>query len=217
MKLARYLCIPFMLVAAVITLHSCASSTLLVEEWHDTAYHAPAVGNVLVISFAKDSARRRMWEDAMVTGLADYNVTATQVYREYPENMPDSAQVGAAIRNGNYQGFVIIRRIPQVKEVTYVPEYVSTEATTRYNRFLRQYETYYRDVVHPGYVDTLKYERRVVDLWVAGDKPHVIWSGTTSTSVPAQPDQLRTEVIATILSELAQYGYIPAKKKDEKK
>jgi hypothetical protein len=217
MNLARYLCIAVMLAATVVALHSCASSTMLVEEWHDTAYNAPALNNVLVISFSKDPARRRMWEDAFVTVLAGYNVAATPLYRQYPENMPDSAQVGATVRNGNYQGFVVIRRIPQVKEVHYVPEYVSTEAATRYNPFIKQYETFYKDIVHPGFVDTLKFERRVVDFWVTGDKPHVIWSGTTSTPVPAQPDQLRTEVTTTILSELARYGYIPAKKKDEKK
>jgi len=212
MKLLKYLSIAGMLVAAVVALHSCASSTMLVDVWHDTAYNAPAISKVLVISVAKDPIRRRLWEDAFTTELSRYTVAATPLYRQYPESLPDSAQVGAAVRSGGYEGFLVIRRIPQEKEVINVSEYVSTQAETRYNRFLRRYETYYEDVLHPGYIDTMIYERRTVDLWVTGDKPHIVWTGTSRTPVPAPSDELRSNVISAVLSVLAQYALIPGKK-----
>lgn len=212
MKLLKYLCIAIMMVAATVALHGCASSTMLVDQWKDVSYKAPPITKVLVLSMAKDPVRRRMWEDAFSAELSNYNVAATPLYRQYPENLPDSAEIGAEVRSGGYEGFLIVRRIAQEKEVNYVPDYVSTEAETRYNHFLRRYETYYEDVVHPGYIDTLTFERRTVDFWVTGNKPHLIWSGTTSTPVPIPSEVLRGDVVDAALSALSENRLIPGKK-----
>lgn len=194
-------CCSFVLMAG------CASSEL-VDVWSDSAFHAPALNRILVMSISRNAVQRRIWEDAFSTGLARHDVAATPSYREFPDAAPDTTQVEQIVRSNNYDGVLVIRRLPSETTTQYLQGYMTKEQDMRYDRRRDRFITYYRDIEHGGYVDSQKVDIRTIDVWATKDEGQMIWSATSKTPEPNSAQAIRPEIVNLVMSELTKQGVI---------
>jgi len=190
----------------------CASSSNLVNVWHDPSYQAPPLGKVLVISVRKDATMRRIWEDAFTTELAKHGVVSTSSYGLFPDAPPDTNQVIATVQANGFNAILVILRLPSETDRQYVQGYTTTEQVMHFSTYWQRYITYYQDIDHPGYVDSQAVAVREIDLTTTGNNGKLIWSATSRTPDPGSVPDLQRGVAGLATSELTKRGIIGSKK-----
>jgi F0F1-type ATP synthase membrane subunit c/vacuolar-type H+-ATPase subunit K len=199
-----------LLAALAVGLGGCAG-TGLVNMWADSEIRAP-LRNVYVIAVKPDEGSRRIMEDAFVSELGKYGVTATPSYRNYPAALPDSNTVREHVRAAGYDGVVVAARLETVMRTNEVAPYTTTEARTAYSSWTGRYHTYYVDVVHEGETETTTIVPHRVDVWAAdGVGGHLVWTGEGRSIDPNSSSQVSKEIIDRILPELAKARIVPPK------
>lgn len=207
MKAYRFICFAALLCCAITLMPGCSTS-VLVNQWSDASYRGPALKNVLIVAVRKNPVRRRVWEDAFIGDLARHGVNATQSYRLFPDAPPDSGQLDKAVAEHAFDGIIITRRLPRAVNAQYVQGYVTSEPETKYSRRRGQFYTYYRDVEHPGYVDTQVVANRSIDVWTCGSDSWMIWSAVSQTPEPASAEAVHRDIVSLVTADLARKGII---------
>ena len=189
----------------------CASSEL-VDIWSDSSFQPPSLNKMLVISVIRNSAQRRMWEDAFSTELSKHGVAVTPSYRLFPDAVPDTNQVMSIVQSNNFDGVLVTRRLPPETNTQYVQGYVTNEQNMRYDRRRDRFVTYYQEIDHAGYVDSQKVDIRTIDVWATRNEGQLIWSATSNTPEPNSVQEVRPEIVKLVMSELTQHGIIASKR-----
>ena len=195
----------------MILIESCSTS-VLVDEWNDPSFHESPLNKILVIAIRKNPVQRRIWEDAFVREFSKKHVQATSSYKLFPDALPDTDQVIETVQKNGFDGILITRILQKETETHYVESYISTESKTRYNPFRNMYSTYYRDVEHPGYVDSSIVYRHAIDVWVIRDKERIIWGATSNTSEQNSVEAVQNDIASLVISELLQNSIIRSEK-----
>ncbi len=195
----------------IILIESCASSKL-VDVWKDPTYHGSQLKKVLVIAVRKNPIQRRIWEDSFTLELSKINVEATSSYHLFPNALPDTDQVIEAVQKNGFDGILITRILHSEAQTHYVPGYISTEQLTRYNHFLNKYETYYHDIDHPGYTDSLIIKRRSIDVWALGNDDRMIWSATSNSPEMNTVEAIQSDIADLVVDELVHNAIIKSGK-----
>ena len=167
---------------------------------------------MLVIAVGKNAAKRRIWEDAFSKGLADHGVTATQSYSLFAEAPPDTDQVAATVQANGFDGIMVILKLPTETNTQFIQGYTSTEQDMRYSFYWQRYWTVYREIDHPGYVDTQTVAVRTIDVTTTGSKGRLIWSATSKTPDPGSVADVQGGIADLVISELEQRKFIGPKK-----
>jgi hypothetical protein len=189
----------------------CASSNL-VDIWRDPSYQAPPLGKMLVIAAAKDATKRRIWEDAFAGGLAQHNVVATTSYTLFPDAPPDTDQVIATVQANGIDGILVILRLPTETNSQYIHGYTTIEQGERYSTYWQRYRTYYREIEHPGYIDSQTVDVRAIDVTTTGKGGRLIWSATSRTPDPGSVMDVQRGIVGLVMSDLEQRSIISSKK-----
>src|SRR5664280_2936438 len=153
-----------LLFCLMIIMESC-SSTVLVDEWIDPSFHESPLKKILIIAIRKNPIQRRIWEDAFVSELSKKGVKATSSYNLFPDALPDTNQVIETVQGNGFDGILVTRILQKESELHYIDSYVTSEGIVRYNPFKNTYSTYFRDIDHPGYVDSTIVYRRAIEVW----------------------------------------------------
>jgi hypothetical protein len=185
-------------------LFGCANQARMTNMWNDTAFTQRPLHDVLVVAVRKDAARRRVWEDAFVADLKARGVAATASYTMF-NDVPDTDQVIAAVRDRNFGAVVASARLQSGEESQVVPGYVTKQADLRYNPWTNRYHTYFKDVVVPGYVETTKIHRVRTDVWSGGQ---LVWTGTLNVTGAPDPSLVQNNVSGKIDAEMAKIGLV---------
>jgi hypothetical protein len=185
------------------------STSVLVNQWSDSSYKGPALNKIMVIAVRNDPTRRRVWEDVFIGELSRHGVNATQSYQLFPNAIPDSLQIAGAVAKYAFDGIIITRRLPKVVNTHYVNGYVTQESETKYSERKQRFFTYYRDVDHPGFVDTQKIANRSIDVWTTDSTSRMVWSAISETPEPATPDAVHRDVVSLVTGELERKGILP--------
>jgi hypothetical protein len=174
-------------------------STSLVNMWTDSSYGGAPL-------------RRRIFEDALCGELAKRGVSAVPSYRIFPDGPPAEDACKAHVTSGNYDGLIVVKRAGRQTRQNYVPGYSTVEPVTRYNPWWGTWDTAYREVYTPGYVETetaLRFEIMVYGLR-PGNKPgpssepsELLWTGTTETIDPTSSTSTSKEISSVVVPELA--------------
>jgi hypothetical protein len=194
--------------SVLLSLIGCAAGVGLSNMWRDPSYPSAPIRTVFVIAVKRDPALRRLTEDAFVSAFAKHGVSATPSYRQFPGALPDTDTVSEAVRQGGYDAVLVASKLDTRTVETYVPGYITTEAHTHWNPWLGQYQTYYRDVQTPGYVETDAVVRHRVELWATQDG-RMVWTATGSSVNPNSADQLNRQLAGRVADELVKQGIIP--------
>jgi hypothetical protein len=207
MNFKRRLCTALVL-SYIIVLASGCSTSVLVNQWSDTSYRGQGLTNLMIIAVRNDPIKRRTWEDVFSEELAGHGVKSMQSYRLFPNGVPDSDQIAEAVAKNGFEGIVINRSLPKAVTATYVNGYVSTESETRFSQRRQQFRTYYREVAHPGYVDTQKIANHSIDVWTTDVNSHMIWSAVSQSAEPALADDIHHDVAKLVIGDLVGKGII---------
>jgi hypothetical protein len=200
---------------SVMFMSGCASSSL-VDLWHDSSFNAPPLHKMLVIAVRKDGTHRRIWEDAFAEELGKHGVTATPSYHLFPDSLPDTNQVIAAVQTNGFDGILVTLRLPKETNKLYIRGFTSIEHDVRYSPYYgpyygpywERYRTYYREVEHPGYVDSQTVAVRAIDVTTTGKNGHLIWSATSRTPDPGSVTDVQNGIAGLVISDLAQRSMI---------
>jgi len=198
----------------LIQISGCASSSTLVDIWHDSTWHpASALGKMLVIDVRKDAGKRRIWEDAFAEELIKHGVVAVTSYSLFPNTLPDTNQVLTAVQTNGFDGVVVIHKLPTETQKHYVQGYTSYDQNLSYISYWpRYYGTYYVEIDHPGYVDSQKVAIRTIDVSTTGNNGRVIWSATSRTPDPASVIDVQRDIVDMVATELTDQNIINVRK-----
>ncbi len=194
------------------SMQGCASTSGLVNMWHDPSFQQGPMTNMLVIAVRKDPFKRRIWEDGLSSELVLYGVKATPSYRIFPDSVPDTAAVIAAIRRDGYDGVLVTRRLESQPFTRYLPGYTTTEPVTQYDYWTNSYYTYYEEVYHPGFTETDSLSRHELHVWTTKETGRVVWAGTGELLNPGSAEAANREITKKLIPELAKQGIIPKEK-----
>jgi len=196
-------CIPF--------IFSGCSSSHLASVWRDPSYNRGPLKSIVIISISRDPIKRRLWEDAFVSELVKYSVTATPSYALFPDSLPDTNQINDVIDRNGYDGMLIISRLRTHTQVTTVEPSVTEIPVAVYNPWRKEYVTRYEEDVEPGYTDSTKIVRHRIEIWAAKESSHMIWSGICLTEDPVSSQQVHDEAVGLIAPLLSKSGLLPPK------
>lgn len=180
----------------------CVSTSNLADVWHDPSFQAPTLGKMLVIAVRRDATKRRIWEDAFTNELTKHGVAATSSYNLFPDAIPDTDQVFTSVQTNSYDGVLIILRLPTETNKQYIHGYVTTEQNVRYSYYWQRYRTYYKEIEHPGYIDSQKVDIRTIDISTTGVGGRLIWSATSRTPDPVTVPDPQREIAGLVMAEL---------------
>jgi hypothetical protein len=191
---------------------ACASSNL-VDIWHDPSFKASPLSKMLVIAVSKNESKRRIWEDAFVSELTNNGVATTPSYSLFPDAPPDSDQILASVQEHGFDGILVILRLPTETDRQYIPGYMTyTEQNIGYNSYWHRYRTYYREIDHPGYVDSQTVAIKAIDVTTTGDHGRLIWSARSRTPDPASVNDVQDGIADLVIPDLVQRHIIAPKK-----
>ncbi len=193
-------------VLGVLILPACASSSRLVDTWVRPDYSGGPMRNMLVLVVRRDPARRRIWEDAFVSALADKGVQATPSYHDFPDRAPSEEEVRQEVEQGHYDGVLLARALGAEERRTYVRPAVALYPAGRYwSGFYRGYVTVWRRVYRPGYVERTRVVSFETSVWSAEG---LVWSGRSETADPASAREFSEELSRLIVPALAKAGVV---------
>jgi len=191
---------------------SCSSS-VLVDVWSDPSYDGPPLKKIFIIAVRKDPVQRRIWEDAFASELANYDIKATSSYQLFPNSLPDTTQIIQSIQDRGFDGILITRLLLSETKTYTVASSITTERITRYNFFRRTYDTYYHDVLHPGYTESYVIDRRAIDVWVIKNEEKMIWSATSNSPERNSMQAVQIDIADLVMPELLRSSIIDKKSK----
>jgi hypothetical protein len=191
----------------MILIESCSTS-VLVDEWNDPSFHESPLKKILIIAIRKNPIQRRIWEDAFVGELSKKGVISTSSYKLFPDALPDTDQVIETVQKNSFDGILVTRILQKETETHYIESYVTSESKLRYNPFRNSYSTYYRDVEHPGFVDSSTVDRRGIEVWIIRDKERIIWGATSNTPEGNSLETVKNNIVDLVIPELSRYGII---------
>jgi len=202
----------FVLVALLVSIISGCTSSRLTNVWKDPELLGPPMTNMLVVAGKNNPVNRRLWEDEIVSALAEHGVSSTPSYRLFPDSIPNPDQVAASVADKKFDGVMFVRRLPTQLSTVDIPGTVTHEKVTQFDQRTQTYSTFYRDVQQPGYTDTNRVVRHEVMVFTPQKETgHLVWSGTGEMINPASRDAVRSEITGLVIPELANQGIIPAK------
>ena len=196
------------LVCVMSLMGGCVSSSSLVDVWKDPAFQVPPLGKMLVIAVRKDATKRRIWEDAFAVELAKHGVATTASYALFPDVLPDSDQVHSSVQMMGFDGVLVIFRLPTQTTKQYVHGYITTEQNVRYSSYWQRYLTSYREIEHPGYIDSFKVAVHEVNVSTTGNDGRLIWSAVSRTTDPASVISVQRGIVGLVITDLTKQNII---------
>lgn len=198
------------IIALLLLLVGCGSSTRIVTSWRDpaVAIEEGTLNKVLFIALLRDEATRRRAEDQLAYLSKAHGVPSYMYLANDLEQLNAPGMNEKMIADG-FDGVVIMRLVDLSKEQTYVPgsAYPSYYASP-YGFYGYAAPMYY----DPGYVRTdVTY---TVETNVYGTKQgKLVWTATTSTLNPTSLETSVREIMDAIHSKMVKDGFLrqPAK------
>lgn len=191
-------------------LSGCATSGI-VNIWRDPQYAASPMKNILVVAIKPDVAKRRLWEDAFANALRERGVTATPSYQLFPNELPDTNAISAAVRENSYDGCIVTVKLPSGSVTQEVPGYTSDSLVVRYNPWTNMYYSYYQMVYTPGYTETQTVLRHKIDVWNTTQNGMLVWTATSEALDLDSPKASNKHIIGEVIDDLVKRKVIPSK------
>ena len=187
------------------------SSITLSNAWRDPTYAEAPVKSTLILAMKRDPVRRRIWEDALASELTRHGVKAIPAYQQFPEGVPDTTAIAAAVDDNDIESVIVIKELANEEKTRYVEGYVTIVPVTRYNPWTRYYQTWYHEVHRPGYTETEKTVRHEITMWITRGSARMVWSAIGDVINPNSSDEVRNEVVTAVVPELERQLLIPSK------
>jgi hypothetical protein len=190
----------------------CASSEL-VDIWSDSSFQPPPLNKMLVLSVSRNPAQRRIWEDAFCVELAKHDITTTPSYRLFPDVLPDTNQIIQIMQSHGFDGILFYRRLSPETITQYKQGFEMSANNLVYDHYTKSFvASYFRDVHYAEHVDSQKVDIRVIDVWTTKNEGQMIWSARSETPEPNSIQEVRTEIVKLVMSELTKQRIIASER-----
>lgn len=207
--------------ATTLTLGCATPATTVDAQWVNPAFVGKkAVRNVMVMSAARDSTNRRIFEDQMTAALNAAGVKAVQAYKFIPEDAQVSEQrLRSAVAQAGVQQVMVTRIINVSTQVNVSPGMVMGPAWGPgwgagpgwgggWGGFAGYHNSMWATTIPPQVTTTqnVNADTRVFD---ANDS-EVIWSASTTTAAGSSPSvpQLITQFVDLIVATMTKDGVL---------
>jgi hypothetical protein len=192
----------FVLLAAVVVLGGCASTTI-VNQWEAGA-PGPAFRKLLVVGVSQNESVRRTFEDEFVKALAARGVAAVQSYNFIPEagRVPEG-RIDAAVKESGADGVITSRVVRVNQEIDVVPAGPPMFWGPPWGFYGWYGGAWGPAYAFPPQVVTRDVVYAEVRLYRA--TPDVlVWAATTQTFAPGDPRRESAAFAQLILQQLAE-------------
>jgi hypothetical protein len=189
------------------------TSTSVISEWRDPAYHGPALKKILVYVAANEDATRRTVEDRLALSFPK-GTQGVPSYTLFPDakeiNQQNEKAIAARLQKEGFDGALTARLASVDKENVYMPPqtYLAPTMLGPYGSFYGYGRYAYGSVYTvPGYAyQETKYMIETILYEIPGGK--MLWTMTTESVSPDSRQQLIKEVTGLIDGELKKQGFI---------
>ncbi len=177
------------------------TSTTVVDQWRDGDYAGPAMRKILVIGMSKEAARRRQFEDVMVSQIrALQRADALASHELLPsESALEKEQIVEAISGREIDGVLITRLVREDQRARQV-EHPGVGPTSR--NYYGYYSNAYNRIRSPGYVFHDTVVTLQTNLYLASTE-QLVWAGTTESFEPESATQIIDELAPMLVKTLA--------------
>jgi hypothetical protein len=189
-------------VVAAVLLAGCATtSTQLVNSWKDPTAGGVRFKKVLTVCACKDDGTRRTVEDRLAAAIQgsqpSYSVLSD-------DQLGDREKTKAALRDGGFDGVVMMQLVSVDKSQTYVPGstyvvpmgYHSMYGGWGYGGYAG-----YGAVYDPGYVREDQLVNFDTNIYRVADEK-LLWASRSQTSNPSNVNAMVDEIIAETVKEM---------------
>jgi len=188
-------------VAAVLLAGCASSSTQLVNSWKDPSAGGVRFKKVLTVCACKDDGTRRTVEDRLAAAIKgsepSYSVLSD-------DQLGDKERTKAALRDGGFDGVVMLRLVSVDKSSTYVPGQayvVPMGYHSMYGGWGYGGYSAYGAVYDPGYVQ----EDQLVNFDTNIDRVEdekLLWASRSQTTNPSSVNEMIDDIIAETVTEM---------------
>ena len=195
--------------ASLMFISGCGT-TQLVDLWKDPSYQAAPLKKIMIIAMPRDQTRRRIWEDAFVSALAEdkAGTVAVPSYQLFPNELPDTLVIAEKTKEEGFDGVLVVARVESSKQKKDVPGYVSEEPVDVYRHRWGAYSTRWATVYHPGYTEVQRVLSVQTDLLLPQEEGRLVWSVTSKDINPSSPQEFRSSVADLVMDKLAKEGLV---------
>jgi hypothetical protein len=198
----RYGLLAFVLLAGCAT-----SSTHLVNTWKDPSAPGTRFKKVLTVCACEDDGTRRTVEDRLAAAIKgsepSYSVLTD-------DQLGDRERTKAALRDGGFDGVVMLRLVSVDKSQTYVPGSAYVVPAGYYSMYGGWgYGGYaaYGAVYDPGYVREDQLVNFDTNIYRVADEK-LLWASRSQTDNPSSVNELIDSIIAETAKEMKRQGVI---------
>jgi hypothetical protein len=189
-------------ILAAVLLAGCATtSTQLVNSWKDPAAEGTRFKKVLTVCACKDDGTRRTVEDRLAAAIKgsepSYSVLTD-------DQLGDRARTKAALKDGGFDGVVMLRLVSVDKSSTYVPGQayvVPVGYRTMYGGWGYGGYAAYGTVYDPGYVREDQLVNFDTNIYRVADEK-LLWASRSQTDNPSSVNQMIDDIIAETAKEM---------------
>jgi hypothetical protein len=189
------------LVAAVFLTGCATSSTQLTNSWKDPAAPGTQFKKVLTVCACKDDGMRRTVEDRLAAAIKgsepSYSVLSDQ-------QLGSREGTKAALKEGGFDGVVMLRLVSVDKTQTYVPGSaysVPVGYRSMYGGWGYGGYAAYGTVYDPGYVRNDKLVNFDTNVYRVADEK-LLWASRSQTDNPSSVNQMVDDIIAETTKEM---------------
>ena len=193
---------------AVVLLAGCAtSSTQLTNTWKDPSAPGTRFKKVLTVCACKDDGTRRTVEDRLAAAIKgsepSYSVLTD-------DQLGDRERTKAALRDGGFDGVVMLRLVSVDKSQTYVPGstyVVPVGYHSMYGGWGYGGYAAYGAVYDPGYVREDQLVNFDTNIYRVADEK-LLWASRSQTDNPSSVNEVIDGIIAETAKEMKKQGVI---------
>jgi hypothetical protein len=195
-------------VVAAVLLAGCASSTTqLTNTWKDPAAAGTRFKKVLTVCACKDDGTRRTVEDRLAAAIKgsepSYSVLSD-------EQLGSKERTTAALKEGGFDGVVMLRLVSVDKSQTYVPGQayvVPVGYRSMYGGWGYGGYAAYGAVYDPGYVREDQVVNFDTNIYRVADEK-LLWASRSQTDNPKSVNEVIDGIIAETAKEMKKQGVI---------
>ena len=195
----------------IVALVACAGTkTTIPLSWRNPGYEKVVFKNLLVIGVGENDGSRRLFEDEFAEELGAEGAKATPSWSVLPQSTQlTESEVGAAVREGNFDAVVVTRVLSVDKEQEYVRgRSYSVPAGYYGTGYYGYYATSYAVVHEPGYFKTNTTFRLETNLYAVSDAG-LVWSGQSDTLNPSSLKDVIDSMTKAVAKKLRDERLIP--------
>jgi hypothetical protein len=198
----------FLLLIAMLFFSGCASTPMLVSQWHNPAYQSPSFKRIAVSCVDGHISIRRNCEDEFVAQLRVAGVDALPSYRSYPDDAKlDGTKVKQMAKEAGADGALIVRSVGVEEKTEVSPTYFPSPGFGIFGRHVSAtwYGWYGAPRVHR--YEEYTSEATLNDL----RKNEVVWTGTLKSTAPDNVDSAIKTYVANVIGALKEKNLLGVK------